>query len=223
MASSQQSSNEISTIEKFADNVDFFIELLQDIFKDCKDSGCQIVPDILLDLGIKSIKSFTTRDLIESFIEHSNKYWVKIYQKDQDFFEKNLDTVFDGLKMQNVGLFQKLLKARDEKDELVVSNTDRENIWDILHSFVRLALKFIHEQRRPKTKVIIDLNSKKVIRKGAIYAGTYFPDIQIGKYFKLYSKDSKGNTIEEFKRKFSESVYYDTNDKKLQHEPDFSA
>ena len=183
---------QMTPIDKFDGNVEDFIVYLQELFTDCSESGCEIVPKFALDFGINSIREYATRELIESFIEYSNQYWVEIYNKNEKFFDDNLDKVFEGLKMDNVGLFKKLLLATDSNGELVVSTTDRENIWLYLHSFVKIALHFIHEERRPV--ILIKLDGSKT----AIYKKEYLKEINLPGQYSLWRK-----TYPDFRRRFS--------------------
>jgi hypothetical protein len=186
------SDEEETTIGRFANNVSDFTNYLRELFDDCKDSGCQVVPDVLLDLGIQVIESYATRDLIESLIESSKDHWDHIHSKNEKYFDDNLDSVFSGLKMTNVGLFKKLLTAADEQGEFIVSMVDRENIWDYLHAFVKLSLQFIHEERVPMIRTTVDDNKQIMVdgdgreMRVPIYTRRYMEEIDLVKYFKLY-------------------------------------
>lgn len=185
---------EIDTVSKFAKNIEEFINMLREIFNDCKESGCQIVPDILLEIGIREIKSYATREIIESLIDCSNYHWEEMHEKNESYFEKNLALIFSGLKMENVGLFKKLLVAQDENGELIVTDIDRDNIWNYLHAFIKLTLSFIHEERGPMLKIVVNQQGKIMTDKNGralktpIYTREYMPKIDLSKYFKLYRK-----------------------------------
>lgn len=198
---------EISTIGKFEANVNDFIDYLRDLFEDCKTSGCQIVPDTLLEIGIKVVKGYPTRELIEALIESSYVHWQHICDQNEKYFNENLDAVFAGLKMQNVGLFKKLLTATDEKGELIVTDEDRDNIWAFLNSFVKLSLLFVHEERQPMIRVTVDDTGNVLIENGkpvqkAVYTREYMEDIQLPKYFKMFNRRDVN-----FKRRFVNKYY----------------
>lgn len=201
---------ELAAVDKFAANVKSFIEYLRDLFQDCKESGHQIVPDILLEMGIQVVEGYSTRDLIESLIETSYEHWRHIHERNDLYFNQNLDSVFAGLKMQNVKLFEKLLTTRDSKDQLVVSDQDRENIWDYLNSFVKLALQFIHETRQPVILITVDSNGQPITVDGKLtqkpcYIRQYMENINLADCFKMFnSKDAN------FKRRFSDKMYVTT-------------
>ena len=109
--------------------------------------------------------------MLKNFIKRSHLYWDQILNKDIDYFknlglelfgmvkDKGLDEYTkdtdDGflskLSGNHVDLFKELMEGEYEMDGEKVSILDEErkgDIWKILHSFVKISVVYIHQERK---------------------------------------------------------------------------
>ncbi len=190
-------------IEKFASNMDDFITFIISLFNDCERNGCTIVPNFLLSVGVKQVKSYGTRELVEYFATCSHEHWDSMHNKEEKYFDENMDSVFKGLQMSNVNAFKLLLEAKDKNGELIVIGDDRNNIWEYLHAFVRIIIVFIHQERQPIVLEYVDSNDNLIMVNGRkkvkpAYRKAYLEEINLSYHAKKWG----------IKRRFSTRIKY---------------
>ena len=129
--------------------------------------------------------------MIKNFIKRSHPFWDKIRNKDieyfknmgldlfNDFEQKGLDSVksneefqdnsgfMKNLSGEHINSFKKILESSYdyEGETYDIFDDERKNdVWQIMHSFVKISLLYIHEGR------------KKVDGK---YTVEFFPEIKV--------------------------------------------
>jgi hypothetical protein len=161
----------ISSVDKFKSN----LVILIDIFTEMFDEGYEknvIDSNFKLMSLLKIVISKTSGDrMLKNFIKKSHLYWDQILNKDIEYFksmglelfgvvkDKGLDeytkdsgdSFLEKLSGNHVELFKQLLEGEYEENGQTVSILDDErkaDIWKILHSFVRISIVYIHQNRK---------------------------------------------------------------------------
>lgn len=139
----------LSTLDKFKENVSRFNTVLNSIvcaeYKE-QPSKRQELHD-MLNLAGTYIGYMDPKKLIESFIERSQKYWLRIYHRDKSFFQMELPSVFSQIESVSVVLqnvFNKL------------TPTIEDRIWMWITTLVKQAIKYLSEQPVSKRQHLIN-------------------------------------------------------------------
>lgn len=125
-----------------------------------------ISPDILVIVS-SIIQGHDSHDTITLFIKHSYPYWSQICNKEEIFFVENCSKVFKSLPMQHVDAFRVLIETKDSQGNNVISNPEKEQLWEYFHMLVKGSIKYIHQQRKPGWETVNGRYSK-------VYRAIYF-------------------------------------------------
>lgn len=145
---SQNPSEEV----RFLANVSDLIDLIHELTSMCWDSGCQdLNPTLILAAGAY-LKSYDKIKLIETFITYSNEHWEKIRTRDENFFINNAHEIFQHLPVQEgkINAFKILFTATEKDGTPIVVKEDRDAVWEIFDSLVKICIKYIHRVREVK-------------------------------------------------------------------------
>ncbi len=164
-----------SPVERFKANIDAIFDLIHELVVKANKRGCTVISPLMVNLGTIYLKSQNPDDLITSFIDQSHKYWDKIHIKDEEFFNKNLGTIFSTISKTNSDAFLVLATAKDKSGKPIISDDDREGIWTYIRSFVKISIHYIHEKRIPDVM-------KKEGKLMAVYRQNFKPDIKLDEH-----------------------------------------
>lgn len=111
---------------------------------------CTNVPTQILAMLPTLISMYNKKDLIEGFIRNGYKYWEEIRNRDMIFFRDNADEIFAAkLPTVNVRLFREIFAEKDARGNQLLKPETIEYIWSNFQAMVKIALKYIHRERRP--------------------------------------------------------------------------
>jgi hypothetical protein len=182
---------QLSPEERFYENVLGLSELIYDIVCDAKEKGFPVVSPEIIRFAISALSFLDKKSIIETFIDKSehtciscagernfvNHCWNKIHAKDKDFFLKNTNVLFNQLPPNRVKIFGEMFSAKDEDGNPIVNPEDEEEVWEYFHSLVKIAIKYVHEQRDP---IILNRDGKE--QKGYTNLNNAFPEMEIEKH-----------------------------------------
>lgn len=163
--------------ERFYTNMNDLINLIQDLVlsynsgdnnNDNNKKKIDIDP-LVIQLIKKFLESYNKKELIKSFIDNSYQYWDQILNHEEKFFTENFNNIFDfSSYIKEVDAFKILFES-----EITVD--DKNIIWDYFKSFIKISIKYIHNKRSPKIKII---NAEKF----PIYTKNEFPKVKLQFY-----------------------------------------
>lgn len=133
--------------DKFRINTLGFAELIESYNQFCWDNGYQIMPPQFLTVGRNYIEKMDKTQLINNFIVHTHEYWDAIRERDVNFLLKSGNVMFHDVPLGNINPFEIIFTAKDKKGNPLISEDERESIWDYFSSLVKIAIKYIHRKR----------------------------------------------------------------------------
>ncbi len=136
--SGQFNSTTPSPVERFKANLDAISDLIHDLVVKANQQGCTVVSSLMVSIGTVYLKAQNPDQLIISFIDRSYIYWDKIHVKDEKFFDENMGTVFSGISKASSDAFVLLATAKDKTGNSIITNDDREDIWEYMRSVVKI-------------------------------------------------------------------------------------
>lgn len=173
--------------ERFKLNLIILIDIISDMFEEGYEN--KIVKNDFKILGLLKIiiNKYDGSKMLTNFIKKTNLYWEKIRDKDLDYFKdlglqlfdiargeglekyksESNDDFFKSLSSSHVDNFRILLEGEYEVDgeKLEILDDERKaDIWKILHSFVRISIVYIHQERK---------------YQDGKYNANFFPDISV--------------------------------------------
>jgi hypothetical protein len=138
--------------ERFITNVLDLTALVHELATICWDAGRKDINPQLVLFAENYLEGYDPVKLIDVFIEHSHPHWEKIREHDEKFFIENAHVIFKQLPVDssNINAFKVFFTAVDNKGNNIISDTDRDAIWTIFESLVKICLKYIHKVRGVK-------------------------------------------------------------------------
>src|SRR5438552_668544 len=115
--------------ERFHQNIIDLINLVSDLVTISFNKGYHIVKPELVQFAGGILAQFDKVKIINNFITRSNKHWLNILNKNEEFFVNHSHEIFSELPVSNIDAFKKLFTLVDEKGKPVIDKEDREAIW----------------------------------------------------------------------------------------------
>lgn len=137
--------------DRFHTNVLGLLEFVCMLIEKLTKQGYNLVNPDLIKLVACIIKDMDKRTIIEAVIGRSYQHWDEIKAMDREFFLKHASSIFGGLPVNEINAFQKLFSLKDNKGETVVSKEDEKLLWDFFFPLVKIMIKYIHRERRPRS------------------------------------------------------------------------
>jgi len=163
--------------ERFKKNLLTLFSIVDDMFCEGVSNGVIKNSINILPLIKLFIKKTSSDHMIKRFILRTHKYWDIIKRKDDNYIREKMLDIFNNVQengMESVGrdeefkgesgsklanaisgehftVFKDLLSKtyQYENEEFYILDDERkEDIWKIMHSFVRISLCYIHQTRK---------------------------------------------------------------------------
>lgn len=164
-------SSQSNPSERFKSNLIILIDIISEMFEEGYENKVVKNDFKILNLLKIIIKKYDGDFMLKNFIRKTNPYWDKIREKDLDYFKNlglelfnivqegglekykkdNSGDFFKTLSESHLQNFKTLLEAEYESDGekfQIFDEERKEDVWKILHSFVRISVVFIHDQRK---------------------------------------------------------------------------
>ena len=164
-----------SHCDRFFENMIENSNFIYDLTMRLKRKGHDIVDPEIINFGTQILRAYDKKELLEGFITHSEEHWDKILNVDESFITENAFSIFSALPTQHVSAFKEIFEKKNPDGSPVVDQSDRDIIWRFFKSYVRIAIKFIHDERKP---YCLDNECR--------YAIKYMQDIDIQKHAKKW-------------------------------------
>ena len=135
--------------ERFSTNMNDLSNLVHELTTKCWNNNCKDVNPQLIMLAQAYLNSMNKIDLIEIFITHSHMYWEEIRNREENFFIEHSGEIFGKLPVDkgNIDAFKMLFTSKDKNGNDLVEEEDRDAVWDMFGSLVKISLKYIHRVR----------------------------------------------------------------------------
>lgn len=154
--------------DRFRANILDLTDLMHELAGMCWDAGCEDVNPVLILAAKAYLSGYDKIKLITTFIQYSyikikdsegnivknedgsdKTYWDEIRNRNEDFFVKHAASIFQHLpiKSDNIATFKVFFTSKDEDGEYIIIQEDRDAIWDIFGSLVKICIKYIHRKR----------------------------------------------------------------------------
>ena len=179
--------------KKFITNVLDLTALVHELATTCWQKGIKEINPQLVLFAEKYLESCDSTQLIEKFIDSCNKhyetgkydptkdYWEKIRERNEVFFAENAHSIFNNLPVdtKNINAFKIFFTAKDDQGNKIIPDDDRNAIWDIFDSLVKISIKYVHRIR----EVRLD-KTEQGLRP--VYTNNKFPQIKVRKLAKIW-------------------------------------
>lgn len=168
--------------ERFYKNLIDFGYLIKELLSICHSKGCNVINPVILTIGINYVANMDKVKIIENFIEYSHLVWDKIVSRDETFFadKENGKKLFSELPIDIVEQIYVLLISKDSNGNSIITEEDKNSVWDYADSWVKICIKYIHDKRKPK---LIQRGDNKY---EMVYTNKYQTEINVQKYAKQY-------------------------------------
>src|SRR5437868_5949819 len=135
--------------ERFATNAKIMAQAVQESVQRLFNAGYKTVNPGLVAFAVTIISSFDKHYLIQGFIENSHATcWDSIKNRDEIFFVENVKDVFKYLPMDKVNLFKDLFCTKDVNGNNVVSQSLKDQLWNLFDAMIKISIKYVHKNRQ---------------------------------------------------------------------------
>lgn len=179
--------NNKTSLDRFKSNMEILLDIISEMFQEASENNLVEENFGFFNIMKPIILNCSSEKVIVNFIKKTNEYWEKLRNKDIEYFkelglglfnivqDKGVDSYkgqqtygfLDKIKDSHLESFKKILEAEYQKDgeSFEIFDEERKNdVWNILHSFVRISIIFVHEKRE---------------FKDGKYTNEFFPEIKI--------------------------------------------
>lgn len=173
-------SNPAPEEERFAKNTTIMAQAVHESVQRLYNAGYRTVDPTLVALAVTVISAFDKHYLIQGFIENSHdKCWDYIKKRDETFFVDNASGIFRYLPMDKVNLFKDLFTTKDSNGQSVVSQSLKNQLWDLFDAMIKISIKYIHKGRSPYSYSTSD----SVVNA---YGASFFDEVDIAHHSKVW-------------------------------------
>ena len=168
--------------ERFIANVECLTDLVHELTSMCWDAGHKQVNPMLIQLAGAYVKNLNKTELIETFIDHTHEIcWEEIRNQNENFFIEHTNEIFGKLPVEkgNIDAFKMLFTSKDADGNSVISDDDKQAVWDMFASLVKICIKYVHRVRECH---LIEKDDKMVPR----YRYNRFPAIKVREHAKKW-------------------------------------
>jgi len=164
--------------ERFKSNLLALFDIIDEMFKEGADNGVIQNSINILPLIKLFIKRTSGDHMVKRFINRTQNYWDIIKRKDDEYIKERLLDIFNNVQEKGVDAVKEDEEFKDDcgdnklinslsKDHFVVfkdlisgsynyegeeyrifDDDRKEDIWRIMHSFVKISLCYIHNGRK---------------------------------------------------------------------------
>lgn len=170
---------ELTVAEGFQVNIldllNLCINIVNNIIKAGIEPPCSVA---ILNIAYDYIKARDPDSIITSFIDSSSQAWDLFHTKDEKVLFSNIHALFPGIPAAQLDSVTKIFSMKDKKGQPIVTESDREAIWDFVEGFIGLSIYYIHQNRAPVPKEGGGIRYTKVFYK-AIKVGEYASKFKI--------------------------------------------
>lgn len=139
-------------VQRFRDNCVALATYCASLVDGARNEGLTEIDPVYVRAGVLFLEHGVEPDkMIEAFINYSYVYWDQIRTKDERFFLENVTNVFPMWDANVVSLFRALFVARRPSGAPLITQEQRDHIWKIFQSLVKISLHYISEARQPYT------------------------------------------------------------------------
>jgi hypothetical protein len=169
--------------ERFMANVLDLSDLVHELTSICWDEGFKDVNPTLIVLAKAYLSNYDKVELIETFITYSNEYWDEIKKRNENFFIEHSGKIFAHLPVGkgNISAFKMLFTTKDKDGNPVINNNDRDAVWDMFDSLVKICIKYIHRVRE-----CVVARNEETGKMRPMYKNNKFPDIKVREHAKKW-------------------------------------
>lgn len=170
--------------ERFLTNVLDLTDLVHELATICWEKGIKDINPQLVLFAEKYLESYDQIELIEVFIEHSYMHWSKIKDREEEFFIKNAHDIFRYLPVdtKNINAFKVFFTAVDKDGNHIIEQEDRDAIWNIFDSLVKICIKYVHRIRGVKL-----VKTPQGLRPA--YKNKRFPKVKVREQARIWDID----------------------------------
>lgn len=170
--------------ERFSINSNDLSNLVHELTTKCWNEGYKEVNPMLIALAQTYLNSLGKIVLIETFITHSHSFWDEIRERNENFFIKHSGEIFGKLPVDkgNIDAFKMLFTTKDKRGNDLIEQDDRDAVWEIFGSLVKICLKYIHRVR----DCYLEENSETGKMRPR-YRNNKFPEIKVREHAKKWN------------------------------------
>jgi len=128
--------------ERFFANTITFFNTIKNYLSEIYKKGYKDLDPQLIDIVKGVFKSLDKKTIIDKFIVNSYKYWDMIKAKDEDFFKKRALEIFYFFPKDKINAFNEIFTKKDKFGNPIIKNEQREQLWTIAFSLVKIAIKY---------------------------------------------------------------------------------
>lgn len=166
--------------ERFAKNTTIMAQAIYESVQRLYNAGYKTVEPHFVAFAVTVISAFDKHFLIQGFIENSHTTcWDSIKTRNEIFFVENASEIFRYLPMEKVNLFKDLFLTKDSQGNSVVSQSLKNQLWDLFDAMIKISIKYIHKGRSPYSYQ----NSEGLFN---VYAASFFNEVDINHHASVW-------------------------------------
>ena len=168
--------------ERFAKNTTIMAQAVQECVQKLYNDGYKTVDPTIVTMAVSLISSFDKHYLIQGFIDSSHDTcWDKVKERSEDFFVNNAGDIFKYLPMAQVNLFKDLFTTKDARGVSVISQSLKDQIWQLFDAMIKISIKYIQKGRDPYS---YQNENGELVNK---YGASFYDEVDLNHHAKVWN------------------------------------
>jgi hypothetical protein len=149
--------------ERFSLNTGILIDAVKNCLEELYDRNLTTINPNTISIIQAILTTMDKHFLIKEFISNSHEFfWEKIKNRDESFFIENANEIFKKLPIDKINIFKDLFTQKDENGDFIISVKTKNEIWHLFDTLIKISIKYIHKNRKPKK-----------VKKGNLFYNNY--------------------------------------------------
>jgi len=139
--------------EKLQITLDKLAKLMIELIGVCYQSGkTEITPDLVMWVKENYVDTYNINDMMNNFIKYTRLHWKEIKERDEQYFIKDAIKIFGDIPSDQVNITKVLFESKDGNGKSIISQSDKDAIWNFVTVMVKISIVHIHKSRKPVRK-----------------------------------------------------------------------
>ena len=136
--------------EKIKANLSDLADLMIELISSCHAAGkTEITPELVKWVKEAYVNKYNLDDMMNNFIKYTRLHWEEIYSKNENYFIEDAIKIFGDIPSDQVNITKVLFQSKDDLGKSIISQVDKNAIWNFVTAMVKISIVHIHKCRKP--------------------------------------------------------------------------
>ena len=126
------------------------VNLMMELIGVCYDRKLtEISPELVEWVRDNYVENYDLNNMMNNFIKYTRLHWDRILVKDEQYFITDAIKIFGDIPSDQVNITKILFESKDKDGKSIISQKDKDTIWEMVTVMVKISIVHIHKCREP--------------------------------------------------------------------------